>query len=51
MVSHDYSVHIGHNVISVEVFFGYIKTPPSQAVLQRFDRILTDTVSELAGTL
>lgn len=51
VISREYSIHIGHNLVHVEIFYGYIQTPPPQAALQRFDRILTDVVTELAGTL
>ncbi|MFC5094408.1 M48 family metallopeptidase [Amycolatopsis plumensis] len=51
VVSREFSVRIGHNLVDVEVFFGYIQTPPPQAVLERTDRILTDVVTELAGAL
>ncbi|QKV73753.1 M48 family metalloprotease [Amycolatopsis sp. Hca4] len=51
VISREYSVHIGHNLVDVEVFYGYIRTPPPQAVLDQADRILTDAVTELAGTL
>ncbi|WP_410592731.1 M48 family metalloprotease [Amycolatopsis sp. lyj-23] len=51
VISREYSVHIGHNLVDVEVFFGYLRTPPPQAVLEQTDRILTDAVTELAGAL
>lgn len=51
VVIRDYSVHIGHNTINVEILWGYVQTPPPQAVLQQFDRVLTDLTTELAEAL
>ncbi|WP_410675443.1 hypothetical protein [Amycolatopsis sp. cmx-4-68] len=51
IVTHDYSVHIGHNIVNVEIFWGYLQTPPPQDEMQRLDRLLTDLVTELAGAL
>ncbi|MEU0793452.1 M48 family metalloprotease [Amycolatopsis sp. NPDC005961] len=51
VISRDYTVHIGHNVVFVEVYFGYIRTPPPQDVLRKFDRLLTDVTAGLAGSL
>ncbi|MEU4519984.1 hypothetical protein AB0F52_14855 [Amycolatopsis sp. NPDC024027] len=51
VVIRDYSVHIGHDTINVEILWGYVQTPPPQAVLQQFDRVLTDLTTELAEAL
>ncbi|WP_328457943.1 M48 family metalloprotease [Amycolatopsis sp. NBC_00438] len=50
VVIRDCVVHIGHNVLGVQVFGGYLRNP-SQAELERFDRLLTGLVTELAGAL
>lgn len=51
VVIRDCSVHVGHNVITVEVFGGYLQKPPSQAELELFDRLVTNLVTKLTGGL
>lgn len=51
IVVQQYVALVGHNVVDVELSWGYARTPPAQTTLQRFDQIGTSTINSVIAAL